>query len=142
MPVDELECDIVKKKIEKVKHRRYITSGTVFSLPRLFHVPKGYSDIHLLYDLTSCGLNKTLWDTKFRMPSVEKNLDTATHSSWFGAVYSSEIFHNYTLSEKAYPYSGVDVSWSEKGKALSWERWIRTAVGILSSPFATTRVFT
>ena len=45
MPVDESECEMVKMKIEKVKHRRYITSGTVLSLTSFFHVPKGDSDI-------------------------------------------------------------------------------------------------
>ena len=51
---------MVKKKIEKVQHRRYITSGTVLSLTSFFSVPKGDSDIHLVYDLTACGLNKAL----------------------------------------------------------------------------------
>ena len=111
MPVEELECDMVKKKIEKVQHRRYITSGTVLILTSFFNVPKGYSDIHLLYHLPDCGLNEALCNPKFWMPSVENVLDTSTHSSWFGNVESSEMFHNYKLSEKAQTYAGVDVSW-------------------------------
>ena len=101
MPVDELECDMVKKKTEKVRHRRYISSGTVLSLASFFHVPNRESDIRLVYDLISCGLNEVLWAPKLWMPSAEKILDTATHTSWFGDVDSAEMFHNYKLSEKA-----------------------------------------
>ena len=74
------------------------------------------------------------------MPSAEIVLDTATRSSWFGDVDSAEMFHNYTLSEKAEPYAGVGFSLAKKGKALRWERCTRMVVG-LSSPFATTRIF-
>ena len=98
MPVDELECDMVKKKMEKERHRRYITSGTVLSLTSFFCVPNRDSDIRLVYDLISCGLNEALWAPKFWIPSMENILDTATHSSWFGDVESSEMFHNYKLS--------------------------------------------
>ena len=70
-----------------------------------------------------------------------KYLNAASHYSWFGDVDSSEMFHNYTLSEKAQPYVGVDFYWVEKGKALKWEEWTRMATGIFSSPFSTTRIF-
>ena len=140
MPVYELECDMVKKKIENVRNRQYITSGTVLGLTRFFHVPKGDSDIRLVYDIKACGLNEALWDPKSWMPSADNVLDTASHSSWFDNVDSAEMFHNYTLSEKAQPYAGVDFSLAEKIKALRWERWTRMAVGI-SSPFSTTRMF-
>ena len=121
MLMEKLEFDMVKKTIEKVRNRRYITRVIVISLTTFFKVPKGDSDIHLVYDLPACGLNEALWDPKFWMPYVENVLGTATYSSWFGDVESAEIFHNYKLSEKSQPYAGVDVSWAEKGKALTWE---------------------
>ena len=67
-------------------------------------------------------MNEALWSTKLWMPSVENVLDTAIHSSWFGYVDSTEMFHNYKLSEKAQPYAGVDVSWAKKLKALKREQ--------------------
>ena len=94
-----------------MQNRRYITSGTVLSLTTFFHVPNGDSGIHLVYDLTACGLNEVLWDPKFCIPSVDNVLDTANHSSWFGDVDSAEMFHNYKVSEKAQPYAGEDISW-------------------------------
>ena len=121
MSMGNLEFDMVKKKIEKVRNRRYITSGTVLSLTTFFHIPKGDNNIRLVYRISVCGMNEALWSTKLWMPSVENVLDTAIHSSWFGDVDSSEMFHNYKLSEKAQTYAGVDVSWDEKGKALRWK---------------------
>ena len=70
MPVDRLDFDMVKKNIENVQNRRYIASGTVLSLTNLFHVPKGGSDIRLVYYLSTCVLNKSLWDLKFCMTSM------------------------------------------------------------------------
>ena len=94
-----------------MQNRRYITIGTVLSLTILFHVTKGDSDIRLVYDLKYCGLNEAPWAPKFWMPSAENVLDTSTHSSWFGDVKSSGMFHNYKLPEKVQPYTGVDVYW-------------------------------
>ena len=96
--MEKLEFDMVKKKIKKVRNRRYITSGIFLSLKTFFHVPKVDSEIILLYDLTYCGLNEALWDPKLWMTSVENFLDTATHYSWFVDVESAEMFHDYKLS--------------------------------------------
>ena len=81
IPVDKLEFYMVKKKIEKVKKRWYIAIGNVLRLTTCFRVPKGDSDIRLVYDLTYFGLNESLWSPKLWIPSVENVLDTATHFS-------------------------------------------------------------
>ena len=39
------------------------------------------------------------------------------------------------------PYAGVDVYCAEKGNALHWEIWIRMIMELVSSTFATTRIF-
>ena len=121
MAVDELECDMVKKKTEKVRNRWYITSGTNLSLTSFFHVPKVNNATRLVYDILACGLNNSLWDPKFWMPSVENVLYISFQSFWFGDMDSSEMFQNYILSEKSQPYAGVDVSWAKIGKALRWK---------------------
>ena len=77
MPVDKLEFDMDKKKTEKVQNRWYITSATVISLTKFFHVPKGDSYTRLVYYLTDCGLNEALWYPKLWMTSVENILDTS-----------------------------------------------------------------
>ena len=70
MPVEQLEFDMVNKKIEDLQNRWYITSGIFISLTNFFHVPKGDIEIRLVYDLTDYGLNEALWDTKLWLPSV------------------------------------------------------------------------
>ena len=67
---------MVKNKKEKVQNRRYITSGTIFSLTTFLYMPKGDSEIRLVYDLTTCGLNEVLWDPKLCIFSVENVLET------------------------------------------------------------------
>ena len=114
IPVEKLEFYMVKKKIEKVQNMRYISSGTALSLTTFFQVPKGYIHTCLVYDLTSCCMNEALWDTKLWIPYVEEKLDTDTHSTWFVDVDTSEMFHNYKLSEKDQPYVGVNFYWDKK----------------------------
>ena len=57
--------------LERSTRQWYITSSSVLSLKNIFHVPKGGSDISLVYDVTACGLNEDLWDTNLCIPSVK-----------------------------------------------------------------------
>ena len=75
------------------------------------------------------------------MPLVDNFLDVVTCLSWFGDIDAADIFHYYKMSESLHTYAGVDVSWADKGNALHWERWTSMVMGLLSSPFATTRIF-
>ena len=43
--------------------------------------------------------------------------------------------------ESLQPYAVVDVYWAEKGNALHWGKWTRMAMGVVSSPFVTTIMF-
>ena len=141
LPVDAMERSLLIAKVEKVRSKGYITDGLVKSLTSFFAVPKGDSDIRVVYDLTACGLNEALWAPSFWMPTVDNVLDVATHKSWFSDIDAAEMFLNYKMDKRVQPYAGVDVSWAEKGKALRWERWSRMAMGLVSSPYATTRLF-
>ena len=141
LPVDATERSLLMDKIDKVRSKKYITEGLVKSLTSFFAVPKGDSDIRVVYDLTACGLNEALWAPSFWMPTVDNVLDVATHKSWFSDIDAAEMFLNYKMDKRVQPYAGVDVSWAEKGKALRWERWSRMAMGLVSSPYATTRLF-
>ena len=70
---------MIKKNVDKVRSRRYISRDTVISLTYFFYVPKGENDIRLVYDLTASGLNDALWAPIFCMPSVDNVLTVATH---------------------------------------------------------------
>ena len=141
MPPDPDDAARVAAKLKAVRDKRYISEGMVKSLTSFFAVPKGDTDIRIVYDLSACGLNEALWAPSFWMPSVDNVLDVATHSSWFSDIDAGEMFLNYKMDSRVQPYAGVDVSWSQAGKALRWERWNRMAMGLVSSPYATTRIF-
>ena len=55
----------VVEKLQKVRDRGYIGPGPVKSLTSFFHVPKGESDIRMVYDGTKSGLNDIMWVPRF-----------------------------------------------------------------------------
>ncbi len=48
----------VRKKLDSVTSKRYIDKISVESLTSYFAVPKGTSDIRMVYDATVSGLNR------------------------------------------------------------------------------------
>lgn len=66
-PADPHVCTQVKKKLSKVRLRRYIAKGLVRSLTRFFPVKKGDDDIRVVYDGTASGLNDALWAPSFSL---------------------------------------------------------------------------
>ena len=98
----------------------------------------------MVYDLTASGLNAAIWSPTFWLPQVANVLDCAQHDSWFGDIDAGDMFLNYPLDPKIRPYAGVDVSWASpdlKRERILWERWTRMAMGFVSSPFLTCRLF-
>jgi hypothetical protein len=62
----------VIKKIAKVRKRKYISIGHVWSLTDFFCVPKGDDDIRMVYNGTSSdGLKNVLWVPLFPLPTVD-----------------------------------------------------------------------
>jgi hypothetical protein len=51
----------VRKKLTKVRERRYIAPGYVVSLTSFFPVQKGEHDIQMVYDGSVSGLNDAMW---------------------------------------------------------------------------------
>ena len=47
-------------KINKIVSQGYIEPGQVENLIHFFDMPKGESDIYMVYDGSACGLNKAL----------------------------------------------------------------------------------
>ena len=111
VPTDPSEFEMIKKKSDKFRSRRYIYGGTVLILIALFYVPKGEYDTRLVYYLTASGLKDALWNPTFWMTLVENVLDMYNHSSWFKYMDAAEMFHNYKMPESLQLYAGVDVSW-------------------------------
>ena len=54
----------MKKKVDKVRTRRYIEPGNMLSLSYMFYVCIGLNYIRMIYNETLCGLNLTIWGKK------------------------------------------------------------------------------
>ena len=146
----------VRKKVNGVRAWGYIPAGGVKSITGFFDVPKGESDIRMVYDATKCGLNSALWTPNFFLPTIDSVLRNADANSWFGDIDLGEMFLNYWLDEELRPYAGVDVSSLGRRVTLKdgsvdfvvdiskrkiWERWERTLMGFQSSPYLCTQAF-
>ena len=64
-PNDPLDKKLMGEKINKVRERVYILPGEAKLLTGFFAVLKGEGDIRIVYDATTCGLNKALWTPRF-----------------------------------------------------------------------------
>eukprot|EP00978_Attheya_sp_CCMP212_P016480 scaffold43205_cov34-Attheya_sp.AAC.2 len=135
----------VRKKLTKVRDRRYVTPGFVYILTKFFAVPKGDDDIRMVYDASSCGVNENLWAPSFPLPTVESLLRATNIGSWMGDIDIGECFLNFCLHEAQQSFCGIDVTHffpeevdAENGRVL-WERWTRCLMGLRPSPYNATQ---
>lgn len=82
----------VRAKLETVRNRQYVAKGKVLSLTSYFSVPKGDSDVRMVYDATRSNLNACLWAPNFGMPTVEILLRGINEESWMGDLDIGEMF--------------------------------------------------
>jgi hypothetical protein len=61
----------IKAKLENVALKGYISPGPVKSLTRYFAIPKGETDVRMVYDATVSSLNDCLWVPSFVLPDTE-----------------------------------------------------------------------
>lgn len=61
-------CLAIRRKLDKIRKLGYIHPGEVKSLTSFFAVPKGDSDIRMVYDGTKSGLNDAMWAPWFCSP--------------------------------------------------------------------------
>jgi len=122
----------------------YIGLGLVLRLAHMFYVMKGLDDIRMVYDGTSCGLNKVLWAPHFGLPIVNHIWRALLIGYFQGDMDVGEMFLNFPLHPTLQPYAGVDIShvmdktdsapeW-EKGRVRKWESWRRNFMGLKDSP--------
>jgi hypothetical protein len=58
-------------KVDKVRNRNYIRAGPVYNLTDYSDVPKGESDIRIVHNGTSSGLNEALWAPSLFLPNSD-----------------------------------------------------------------------
>ena len=134
----------VAEKLSKVISRGYFDQGQpIESLTDYFDVPKGPTDIRMVYNGTSSGLNDALWAPNFWLPTAEASLRLLTCDSYCGDMDLGEMFLNFPMDHTLRPYAGVDLrpikSYLPDGllspPSLSKIRWNRLFMGMLPSPY-------
>mmetsp|Transcript_18229 Transcript_18229/g.45121 ORF Transcript_18229/g.45121 Transcript_18229/m.45121 type:complete len:1319 (-) Transcript_18229:2184-6140(-) len=129
--------EAIKKKLSKVRARRYISKGTVVSLTSFFAVEKGEDDIRMVYDGTKSGLNEAMWVPRFGLPTIETHLRSIEEGTFLADVDVGECFLNFPLHPSLRQLAGVDFThyFPDPSGAAVWECWHRALMGVKSSPY-------
>ncbi len=115
----------------------YIAWGRVDSLTGYFSVPKGTSDIRLVYDATKSSLNTAIWVPSFALPTADTFTNLLEPETWMMDLDLGEMFLNFPLDIDLQPYCGIDLRpylGGTRGATL-WMRWVRCMMGLMSSPY-------
>jgi hypothetical protein len=142
-PQPEVHDPIVKRsmksKLNKVRKRGYVQQGFVKSLIRFFAVPKGDSDIRMVYDGTASGFNDSVWVPSFGLPTIDTLLRGTSSESWMVDLDIGDMFLNFMLDEDAREMVGIDLTpffpeELHEDVRILWEYWVRCAMGLKVSP--------
>lgn len=134
--IDDENIGLITDKLATILKRGYIQRGHVKSLIDFFAVPKG-SDICLVYNGSSCGLNAATWAPNFWLPFPRTTLRLLDYGFYSVDVNLGEMFLNFPLHESIRPYSGIDLSPYQsklgigEGKKSVWYRWTRNWMGAI-----------
>jgi hypothetical protein len=139
----------VQSKLAQVRHRLYIQPGLVLSLTDYFDVPKGDTDVRMVYNGSSCGLNELLWAPSFWLPTAATDGRVLSFYLFSVDLDLGEMFLNFPLDPALHPYAGVDLTpfksaYIPQGSfppGPLWERWERQFMGLKPSPFNSVRYF-
>ena len=131
----------VTAKVNKIIDRGYIKEGMVKSLIKYFQVPKGESDVRIVYDGTDSGFNDSIWVPNFSLPTIETLIRGTSPDTWMVDLDISDQFLNFILHEEARRFVGIDITHllpaktgKDEGKR-TWFQWHRCAMGLKSSPY-------
>lgn len=130
------------EKLSTIRDRKYLDVGPVESLTDFFSVPKGDDDIRMVFNGTSSGLNDYIWVPSFPMPTVNSVLRSVSSTTWFADSDIGEMFLNFILHHDIQHLAGVDLTCyktSTDPPGVLFNRWLRAAMGLKSSPYQTTQ---
>jgi hypothetical protein len=127
----------IKSKLENVALKGYIRPGTIKSLTRYFAVPKGDTDVRMVYDASVSGLNDCLWVPSFVLPDTEALINLMDTTSWMGDLDMGEQCLNFPMHPGLQVFCGMDVRpYLSHGKSKTmWWRWMRCMMGLKPSPY-------
>jgi len=105
--------DKILSKLKKAIERGYLhltPSSKVFNVIDYFGVEKGETDIRVVFNGTSCGLNNSVWAPNFWLPTAKTMVRALGYNFKAVDIDLGEMFLNFPLHKKLIPYSGVDIS--------------------------------
>jgi hypothetical protein len=145
---DPLKKHLILEKLQKILDRGYVVAPEmrdfIRSLMDFFEVDKD-SDIRLVYNGTSCGLNDALWAPNFWLPTPATAARTLGYGYYMVDIDLGEMFLNFPLHSVLQRYSGVDFThYSDdlKGPVRPlWVHWTRCWMGLKPSPFMAVRFY-
>jgi hypothetical protein len=144
---DESVRKKVKEKVEAVIKKGYIVQASktaIRSLMFMFDVPKGSTDVRMVYDGSKSGLNDSLWAPWLCLPTVDSMTRALLPTFWCADNDYGEQFLNFNLDKELQPYCGVDLSklFPEEVKDVTGQIlgvWSRNAMGLKPSPYASVK---
>jgi hypothetical protein len=148
-PPDPEKKHLILAKLKKILDRGYVVTPDsidfIKSLMDFFDVEKD-SDIRLVYNGTSCGLNEALWAPNFFLPTPATAARTLGYGYYMVDIDLGEMFLNFPLHESLQRFSGVDfsqyVSELREGPCKRWwVHWTRCWMGLKPSPFMAVRFY-
>ena len=120
----------------KLVTRGYITKGVIPVLISFFYVFKGKNYIRMVFHATVSGLNDSLWDTNFILPSMGSLLMMVVRKTHVVNLYVWEIFYNFRISSVLTNYFKVNLGSymghkkDREGTPL-WMLWVRIIMGLV-----------
>lgn len=76
----------------------------------MLHVPKGKSDVCMVYDGSKSGLNEALWAPWFALPTVDSVAWWVVVGSWLANNDYRKQFLNFPLHPDLQRYCGADLT--------------------------------
>ena len=134
--------ELVKGKLMKVLNKGYIVRANAKEITAfmfMFHVPKGESDVRIVYDGSRSGLNETIYAPWFALPTVNSMARGLIAGDWLADNDYGEQFLNFPLHPELRQYCGVDLTQLLPGEltepnGMVVGAWARSAMGLSSSP--------
>ena len=82
----------LKEEVNQLRTKSYIGPGFVLSVLNYFGVPKGETDIRVVFDATKCKLNTTLWTPNFFLATIESNMMNVDTETWMNDLDLGKMF--------------------------------------------------
>jgi hypothetical protein len=123
---DPLKHELMRAKVVQVHQQNYIRPGEVVSGTHYFCVDKGTSDIRMVYNGTSCGLNAHLHAPHYGLLSIKHTLRALREGYCQCDLDVGKQFLNYKLHQSLREFSGMDVQEVQSKDSLD-AQWVSQA---------------